>query len=32
MLKLSAINLQIILDEEEDADRYVVIQLVLQQV
>jgi hypothetical protein len=32
MLELSAINLQIVLDEEEDAGRYVVLQLVLQQV
>ena len=32
MLELSAINLQVVLDEEEDAGRYVVLQLVLQQV
>jgi hypothetical protein len=32
MLELSAVNLQIVLDEEEDAGRYVVLQLVLQQV
>jgi hypothetical protein len=32
MLELYAINLQIVLDEEEDAGRYVVLQLVLQQV
>ena len=32
MLELSAINLQIVLDEEDDAGRYVVLQLVLQQV
>jgi hypothetical protein len=32
MLELSAINLQVVLDEEEDADRYAVLQLVLQQV
>jgi hypothetical protein len=32
MLELSAINLQIVLDEEEDAGHYVVLQLVLQQV
>ena len=32
MLELSAINLQNVLDEEEDAGRYVVLQLVLQQV
>jgi hypothetical protein len=30
MLELSAINLQVVLDEEEDAGRYVVLQLVLQ--
>jgi hypothetical protein len=32
MLELSAINLQVVLNEEEDADRYVVLQLVIQQV
>jgi hypothetical protein len=32
MLKLTAINLQVVLDEKEDAGRYVVLQLVLQQV
>jgi hypothetical protein len=32
MLELSAINLQVVLNEEEDAGRYVVLQLVLQLV
>jgi hypothetical protein len=32
MLELSVINLQNVLDEEEDAGRYVVLQLVLRQV
>jgi hypothetical protein len=32
MLELSAINLQVVLDEEEDTGRYVVLQLVLQRV
>jgi hypothetical protein len=33
MLELSAISLQVVLDEEEeDAGRYVVLKLVLQQV
>jgi hypothetical protein len=32
MLELSAINLQIVLDEEEDAGRFVVFEFVLQQV
>jgi hypothetical protein len=32
MLELSAINLQIVLDEDEDAGRYVVLQLILQLV
>jgi hypothetical protein len=32
MLELSEIKLQVVLDEEEDAGRYVVLQLVLPQV
>jgi hypothetical protein len=31
-VRISAINLQILLDEEEDAGRFVVFEFVLQQV